>query len=272
MSTKKVTFDDAVQIMGISEPHIDHEREKEILTHFMKEQTIQNPNPNKLFSQESGSSDVVKEQPAFLQGLQSLMAKRTNPALESENNDSKATENDSEKSEKETYTKDEKTGAWVSKDQIEAKEKLASINKKWTKSSLQEEVKLLRLKDENPELDPDETTDSPEFGQRLLKKQTGLHSLMSMKKSDIASKKDDNEPEKEAVQQYIKDGETGKWVVNPKWQEENSNQESDEPSETPAYLQNILAQKRRITKDKLEAVNKKWEEDYIPIITESSKL
>ena len=67
MSTKKVTFDDAVQIMGISEPHIDHEREKEILTHFMKEQTIQNPNPNKLFSQESGSSDVVKEQPAFLQ-------------------------------------------------------------------------------------------------------------------------------------------------------------------------------------------------------------
>ena len=67
MSIKKVTFDDAVQIMGISEPHIDHEREKEILTHFMKEQTIQNPNPNKLFSQESGSSDVVKEQPAFLQ-------------------------------------------------------------------------------------------------------------------------------------------------------------------------------------------------------------
>ena len=67
MSTKKVTFDDEVQIMGISEPHIDHEREKEILTHFMKEQTIQNPNPNKLFSQESGSSDVVKEQPAFLQ-------------------------------------------------------------------------------------------------------------------------------------------------------------------------------------------------------------
>ena len=76
----------------------------------------------------------------------------------------------------------------------------------------------------------------------------------------------------ETVQQYIKDGETGKWVINPKWQEENSNQESDEPSETPAYLQNILAQKRRITKDKLEAVNKKWEEDYIPIITESSKL
>ena len=80
-----------------------------------------------------------------VQGLQSLMAKRTNPALESENNDSKATEKDSEKSEKETYTKDEKTGAWVSKDQIEAKEKLASINKKWTKSSLQEEVKLLRV-------------------------------------------------------------------------------------------------------------------------------
>ena len=73
------------------------------------------------------------------------MAKRTNPALESENNDSKVTEKDSEKSEEETYTKDEKTGAWVSKDQIEAKEKLASINKKWTKSSLQEEVKLLRV-------------------------------------------------------------------------------------------------------------------------------
>ena len=77
-----------------------------------------------------------------VQGLQSLMAKRTNPALESENNDSKATEQDSEK---ETYTKDKTTGAWISKDQIEAKEKLASINKKWTKSSLQEEVKLLRV-------------------------------------------------------------------------------------------------------------------------------
>ena len=35
--TKKVTFDDSVQIIGISEAHIDHEREKEILTHFMKE-------------------------------------------------------------------------------------------------------------------------------------------------------------------------------------------------------------------------------------------
>ena len=197
MSTKKVTFDDTVQIMGISEPHIDHEREKEILSHFMKEQTIQNPNPNKLFSEESGSSDVVKEQPAFLQGLQNLMAKRTNPALDSENNDSKAeTGKDSEKSEKEAYTKDKTTGAWVSKDQIEAKEKLASINKKWTKASLQEEVNILKLKDENPELDSDETTDSPEFGQRLLKAQTGLQSLMSMKKSDIASKKDDNEPKK----------------------------------------------------------------------------
>ena len=76
----------------------------------------------------------------------------------------------------------------------------------------------------------------------------------------------------EAAEKYIKDGETGAWVVNPKWQEENSNQESDEPSETPVYLQNILAQKRRITKEKLEAVNKKWGEDYIPIITESSKL
>ena len=43
----------------------------------------------------------------------------------------------------------------------------------------------LKLKDENPELDPDETTDSPEFGQRLLKAQTGLQSLMSMKQSDI---------------------------------------------------------------------------------------
>ena len=35
-----------------------------------------------------------------------------------------------------------------------------------------------------------------DFGQRLLKSQTGLQSLMSMKKSDIASKKDDNEPKK----------------------------------------------------------------------------
>ena len=55
--TKKVTFDDSVQIIGISEAHIDHEREKEILTHFMKEQTIHN-NPNKLFSKESESTKV----------------------------------------------------------------------------------------------------------------------------------------------------------------------------------------------------------------------
>ena len=54
----------------------------------------------------------------------------------------------------------------------------------------------LKLKDENPELDPDEPTDSPEFGQRMLKAQTGLQSLMSMKQSDIVSKKEDSEPNK----------------------------------------------------------------------------
>ena len=64
---------------------------------------------------------------------------------------------------------------------------------------------LLKLKDENPELDPDETTDSPEFGQRLLKAQTGLQSLMSMKQSDIASKKDDNEPKKVCTLVEIQD-------------------------------------------------------------------
>ena len=61
--------------------------------------------------------------------------------------------------------------------------------------------------------------------------------------------------------------------MNPKWQEESSNKESDETTETPAYLQNILAEKRQITKERLQAVNKKWEEDNSkPIVTESTKL
>ena len=76
----------------------------------------------------------------------------------------------------ETYTKDEKTGAWVSKDQLEAKNKLTSINQKW--------------KNENPEAESDdETSNSPNF----LK---GLGSLMNMKKSDIVTKKDNSDTKK----------------------------------------------------------------------------
>ena len=81
---KKVTFDDKVHVIGISEPQIDHEREKEILSHFMKQQTIHN-NPQKLFSQDSSKPAEPGTEPAFLNGLQSLLVNRKNPVNETKN-------------------------------------------------------------------------------------------------------------------------------------------------------------------------------------------
>jgi len=245
---KKVTFDDNVRVIGISEPHIDHEREKEILSHFIKQQTIHN-NPKKLFSQESSKSAEPGIEPVFLNGLQSLLVKRQNPA---EMNEKKNTpsKSDSEELSDEVYTKDEKTGAWVSKSQKETKEKLIIVNQTWH---------------EREGTEP--TSSSPAFLQ-------GLHSLMSMKTSDIVSNKEDDLKSKETVKKYVKDENTGAWIINPKWQKDNSNQESNETSApTPAYLQNLLSEKRQATNQKLAAVNKKWEENHSEtVVTESTKL
>ena len=103
----------------------------------------------------------------------------------------------------------------------------------------------------------------------------GLGSLMSMKKSDIVSNREvNNSNSEETVKKYVKDENTGAWVLNPKWQKDNSNQEeSDQTSTPPAYLQNLLAEKRQVTKEKLAEVNKKWEENHSEtVITESTKL
>jgi len=249
---KKVTFNDNVLVIGISEPQIDHEKEKEILSHFMKQQTIHN-NPKKLFTESSKPVEPGTE-PAFLNGLQSLLTNRKNPAVldETKNAPSKS---DTEEPLGEEYTKDEKTGAWVSKSQKETKEKLASVNQKW-----QEEE------------DSESASKPPDF----LK---GLHSLMSMKKGDIASNKgvankEGDQNSEETVKKYVKDENTGAWVVNPKWQKDNSNQESDETTASPpAYLQNLLAEKRKVTNDRLTVINKKWEENHSEtVITESTKL
>ena len=108
---------------------IDHEREKEILSHFMKQQTIHN-NPKKLFSQESSKTAEPGTEPAFLNGLQSLLVKRQNSAGMNEKKNAPS-KSDSEELSDEVYTKDEKTGAWVSKSQKENKEKLIIINQTW---------------------------------------------------------------------------------------------------------------------------------------------
>jgi len=252
---KKVTFNDNVLVIGISEPQIDHEKEKEILSHFMKQQTIHN-NPKKLFTESSKPAEPGTE-PAFLNGLQSLLVKRKNPEVlnETKNAPSKS---DPEEPSSEEYTKDEKTGAWVSKSQKETKEKIASVNQKWQEQEGSEAAST------KPAFLPGYT------------KQKDLHSLMSMKIGDIVSNKegDRSNSKEETVKKYVKDEKTGAWVINPKWQQDNSNQESDETTASPpAYLQNLLAEKRQVTNVRMAAINKKWEENHSEtVITESTKL
>ena len=95
----------------------------------MKQQTIHN-NPKKLFSQESSKSAEPGTEPAFLNGLQSLLVKRQNSAEMNEKKNAPS-KSDSEELSDEVYTKDEKTGAWVSKSQKETKAKLIIINQTW---------------------------------------------------------------------------------------------------------------------------------------------
>ena len=209
MSCKKVTFDDNIQIIGVSDLHIDHEREKDILSHFIKQQTIHN-NPKKLFSQQSESG---QEAPAFLQGLQSLVAQRSHTILNTKEG-LKPTRNDIDQS-GETYIKDEKTGAWVSKSQQEAKGKMDLINQKWQQETQKKEP------------DPGGAT-SPAFLQNF-------QNLMGKKTSEVPDTEskcqeensDKTTPSSLALSQNLLpdrrlETKESLAVINKKWEEENS--------------------------------------------------
>ena len=90
----------------------------------------------------------------------------------------------------------------------------------------------------------------------LVKSQNAIDQNFSkvsfFNKSDIVSNREvNNSNSEETVKKYVKDENTGAWVLNPKWQKDNSNQEeSDQTSTPPAYLQNLLAEKRQVTKEK----------------------
>ena len=164
VKSKQVRFDDTIEIIGVSESDFDMEREKEILSHFMKPEYN---TPKKLFSNESD----VENKPSkdFLQGLGALMSKRaplppisaksiedtslkSNPNSESDtisdlkndtisdakrdpvgepentSKNSEVKQNDQNDSE---YVKDKITGRWISKSQLDAKERIEKVNEKW---------------------------------------------------------------------------------------------------------------------------------------------
>ena len=66
---KSVTFDENIEIIGISEPHIDRENEKKILEHLKFEYQAE---PQKLFSENSKSAPSK----TIVSDLQNLMAKK----------------------------------------------------------------------------------------------------------------------------------------------------------------------------------------------------
>jgi hypothetical protein len=70
-STKRISFDDDVRVIGVSEPEIDIEQEKRILT-YLKQPYI--ASPKKLFSNESKSQATPP--PEFLADLQRVMTKK----------------------------------------------------------------------------------------------------------------------------------------------------------------------------------------------------
>ena len=125
-SKKCVTFDENIEIIGISEPHIDRENERKILEHLKFEYQAE---PQKLFSENSKSAP----QQTIVSDLQNLMAQKLNIVKKCEDGGASseikcqipATESSEE------YIKDIETGAWVSKSQLEAKQKIAKLNEEF---------------------------------------------------------------------------------------------------------------------------------------------
>ena len=56
--SKRISFDDEVQVIGVSEPDIDIENEKMILKHLQKQEEEQQQQPKKLLSKESFLQDL----------------------------------------------------------------------------------------------------------------------------------------------------------------------------------------------------------------------
>ena len=125
-SKKCVTFDENIEIIGISEPHIDRENERKILEHLKFEYQAE---PQKLFSENSKSAPPQ----TIVSDLQNLMAQKLNIVKKCEDGEASsekkcqipATESSEE------YIKDTETGAWVSKSQLEAKQKIAKLNEEF---------------------------------------------------------------------------------------------------------------------------------------------
>ena len=123
---KCVTFDDNIEIIGISEPHIDRENERKILEHLKFEYQAE---PQKLFSENSKSAPPQ----TIVSDLQNIMAQKLNIVKKCEDGGASsekkcqipATESSEE------YIKDTETGAWVSKSQLEAKQKIAKLNEEF---------------------------------------------------------------------------------------------------------------------------------------------
>ena len=125
-SKKCVKFDENIEIIGISEPHIDRENERKILEHLKFEYQAE---PQKLFSENSKSAPSQ----TIVSNLQNLMAQKLNIVKKCEDagasSEKKCQIPATESSEE--YIKDTETGAWISKSQLEAKQKIAKLNEEF---------------------------------------------------------------------------------------------------------------------------------------------
>ena len=125
-SKKCVTFDENIEIIGISEPHIDRENERKILEHLKFEYQAE---PQKLFSENSKSAPSQ----TIVSNLQNLMAQKLNIVKKCDDagasSEKKCQIPATESSEE--YIKDTETGAWISKSQLEAKQKIAKLNEEF---------------------------------------------------------------------------------------------------------------------------------------------
>ena len=139
---KKVLFNDDIEIIGISDPHIDRENEMKILDHLdqMNPYEVQ---PKKLFSEESTSETVPPK--SFLHDLNHLMSKKLEMTLKVSEGDSQSLHQalglENSESEKElfgqegSYSKDE-DGNWAEEMKMEIYKseigrRIAKANKEW---------------------------------------------------------------------------------------------------------------------------------------------
>ena len=121
---KSVTFDENIEIIGISEPHIDRENERKILEHLKFEYQAE---PQKLFSENSKSAPPK----TIVSDLQNLMAQKLKIVEKCEGAAAEPKIEIPTTESSEEYIKDKETGAWISKSQLEAKQKIAKLNEEF---------------------------------------------------------------------------------------------------------------------------------------------